>query len=1019
MNDKEFTYKAQDVNYLGFLEAQLRDLQGIDTLAYELIQNADDAKAENGRSPTTITFDITDEALIVSNDGVFRPLDFARLQSVAGGDKRTEVDTTGAFGLGFIAVYQVTDAPEIFSSGRHWQIQPDAPAERRIRQRRLETSGTRLRLPWAFDAASPVRRTLRLPAIRPEQLDNFAAQISAAIETAALFLRQLQTLTVRRNGVLVRQIERQTDGQNELRLRDDGGKTAVWLLLHGDFAALAAALRTRYEWQIEAHRRSQVRLALPLHNPVSAGRLFAVLPTETTTPLPFHINADFFPTIDRKRIHFDNGYQAEWNEAAVACAAAIIADHLAALPAKVGPAALWRLLQQVAEAERLATVGELPAVFATFWQKVAPLLPLTPLVYTAQGEWRLPAAARLLPGWVGETGVSLETAVSLLTALDIPIVHPDLRPTLAVMGRPEVGCPPLTVEDVAAALAKANFTRSRPLYEAPPFLATLDAWQLLWHLLAGLLKRLERPAAQTAALDALNRCALVLTDRMLLVRPNRVYRGRAEARALFPDVDWLHESVPTDTFPGRFVTSFGVRQAVDLLAEMPDDQLAEAWRLGRLDLPRLWRWFEAEQIEILADDPSLRAAIRRLPLCPAAGELRPLAHLYLPGGFEDPLKLAGLVDLAALGGRSQFLRDLGVPELTFAAYVQRELPRVLVQHPDLPSDARQQLLQLLATRLGEIRDDDVLQTELGELPLIPCMDGVFRAARHVYATREVIALLGDHVYIAEPAESQAVQSLYAWLGVRIEPTAADIAQSLLALARTWAATPLDTAAQTRAAQCWQKLNDRPLPADIISLLRGQPVMPNRRHILTRPDHLFWPDQAEISGKFTGLDEYLLPETLWGAAVAAVGVRPLSAAVQRHLIHPTTMVEDPTLAAHIAGRRPLLERLLPPAEGDDPAAFLDSLRVWKTPSLQIEYRLPIGDEYLSTAPETAAARLDSKTNRLLVVETAGERPWPVIARELALTLTAGGPVGMLALGLKEILAAETYESAAQVLAELGL
>jgi hypothetical protein len=44
MNNNQFTYKAQDVNYLGFLEAQLRDLQGIDTLAYELIQNADDAK---------------------------------------------------------------------------------------------------------------------------------------------------------------------------------------------------------------------------------------------------------------------------------------------------------------------------------------------------------------------------------------------------------------------------------------------------------------------------------------------------------------------------------------------------------------------------------------------------------------------------------------------------------------------------------------------------------------------------------------------------------------------------------------------------------------------------------------------------------------------------------------------------------------------------------------------------------------------------------------------------------------
>jgi hypothetical protein len=187
--EREFTYKAQDVNYLGFLEAQLRDMQGVDTLAYELIQNADDAKDENGRfpPPTTISFDITDEALIVTNDGSFRPVDFARLQSIAGGDKRAEADTTGAFGLGFIAVYQVTDAPEIFAGNRHWIIRPEAPPAQRIQERRLETSGTRFRLPWAFEAESAVRRTLRLAAIRPEQLDEFTGQITEAIKTAVFF----------------------------------------------------------------------------------------------------------------------------------------------------------------------------------------------------------------------------------------------------------------------------------------------------------------------------------------------------------------------------------------------------------------------------------------------------------------------------------------------------------------------------------------------------------------------------------------------------------------------------------------------------------------------------------------------------------------------------------------------------------------------------------------------------------------------------------------------------------------
>jgi hypothetical protein len=473
MSDNPFTYKSQEVNYLGFLEAQLRDLQGIDRLVYELMQNADDAKDDDGRSPSRIAFDLNDDALIVSNDGLFRAVDFDRLQSVAGGGKRAETDVTGAFGLGFTAVYQVTDAPEIFSNGRHWQIQPDAPADQRIRQQSADTEGTRFRLPWAFDPAAPTRRALRLPAIRPDQLDDFAAQMGAAIETGALFLRHLQTLTVRRNGTLVRQIERETSQRNELTLRDDRGRTAVWLLLDGDFTAAAAALRAQYEWQIEPHRRSQVRLALfsealciealSSDSPVQTGRLFAVLPTDATLPLPVQINADFFPTTDRKRIHFDGGYQAEWNEAAVAGAAVTLADGLAALPAQLGPTSFWRLLQQMAETERQTAVGELPSIFAAFWQKAAPLLPNIPLVYTARGEWRRPAAARRLPAWAAD-----EATAALLTALDIPIIHPDLRPYAAVIERPEVGCPPLTTADLAQALQTAGLNRLHPALRSAP-----------------------------------------------------------------------------------------------------------------------------------------------------------------------------------------------------------------------------------------------------------------------------------------------------------------------------------------------------------------------------------------------------------------------------------------------------------------------------------------------------------------------------------------------------------------------
>ncbi|HZD09776.1 MAG TPA: hypothetical protein VE553_00390, partial [Candidatus Binatia bacterium] len=163
----DYTYRPQQVDYLGFLEAQLRDLQGVDRLAYELIQNADDVPAQDGAPPTTLSFDVTDAALVVQNDGVFRPVDFHRLQRIASGAKRAEPDTTGAFGLGFIAVYQVTDAPEIFSNDLHWTIHPDAPPDRRIQEQRAETSGTRFYLPWALDPSSVVRRTLRLEAVQP------------------------------------------------------------------------------------------------------------------------------------------------------------------------------------------------------------------------------------------------------------------------------------------------------------------------------------------------------------------------------------------------------------------------------------------------------------------------------------------------------------------------------------------------------------------------------------------------------------------------------------------------------------------------------------------------------------------------------------------------------------------------------------------------------------------------------------------------------------------------------------
>jgi hypothetical protein len=133
---------SRGINYLGDLGVKLRDLQGFATLAHELIQNADDASGA-GR----MTFGVTPTALIVDNDGQFTDCgqveepecpwsqeeergymcDFHGFRSVASGHKRERQGTTGAFGIGFISVYQITDQPELISGGRHWILHEDRP----------------------------------------------------------------------------------------------------------------------------------------------------------------------------------------------------------------------------------------------------------------------------------------------------------------------------------------------------------------------------------------------------------------------------------------------------------------------------------------------------------------------------------------------------------------------------------------------------------------------------------------------------------------------------------------------------------------------------------------------------------------------------------------------------------------------------------------------------------------------------------------------------------------------------
>ena len=144
---------GQEVDYLGIIGTKLRDLTGYETLAHELIQNADDASKRDEKPAQWICFDIREDCLIVENDGIFtdcghsttrdtclwkenpeidQMCDFHRFRLIAGGDKRFQEGTTGAFGIGFISVYQITDSPILVSNGYRWEIHPERESNKRI-----------------------------------------------------------------------------------------------------------------------------------------------------------------------------------------------------------------------------------------------------------------------------------------------------------------------------------------------------------------------------------------------------------------------------------------------------------------------------------------------------------------------------------------------------------------------------------------------------------------------------------------------------------------------------------------------------------------------------------------------------------------------------------------------------------------------------------------------------------------------------------------------------------------------
>ena len=125
--------------------------------------------------------------------------DFHRFRLIGSGDKRLQEGTTGAFGIGFISVYQLTDQPELISSGRHWILREERTEDQRIEEcpgclecNQPDLPGTRFILPFARDETAALRRALRAEPVPENVTERLSEELERCLPCSDALLEEPQ-----------------------------------------------------------------------------------------------------------------------------------------------------------------------------------------------------------------------------------------------------------------------------------------------------------------------------------------------------------------------------------------------------------------------------------------------------------------------------------------------------------------------------------------------------------------------------------------------------------------------------------------------------------------------------------------------------------------------------------------------------------------------------------------------------------------------------------------------------------
>ncbi|MBM4092606.1 MAG: DUF3684 domain-containing protein, partial [Planctomycetes bacterium] len=471
----------------------------------------------------------------------------------------------------------------------------------------------------------------------------------------------------------------------------------------------------------------------------------------------------------RKDVVLDLDFKSEWNRMAIATAAQTFANNIVSVRDTIGAVRFWQVIMSLESVSREVGKQERDGVFARFWEIVQPELRANPVVLTSQNSWARPDEVTLL-----EKKEEL-ASLPILEALGVHIAHSDLRFTHGLLTAATVGVRLFGAIDLATALQGAGLTSRHERSDLPEFLRTDAQWNEVWDECDRLLEQLSRksPGQRDAVRRELAKCSVAPCRDGAFWPCNAIYQADESTAGLFartiPELQFVDQGQASFTPLQSLCPELDAAAAVYELGQVDATQLRAALEADSSLACDLLGWFQDRRAQFRQND-GLRSALKHLPIFPASTGFEPLSQLALPGGFDDPLKIAGIISIDALVGRLDFLNDLGAAKLTFETYARTRIPDAVVRD-DLPVESRRELIQLLARKGSELRDFANICSVLADLPIVECADDYFRSANDVYFdTAPIREVLGEVPLAALPTEhTEGVRAFYLWLGVADEP----------------------------------------------------------------------------------------------------------------------------------------------------------------------------------------------------------------------------------------------------------